>query len=178
MGQYQQWLRYQDIDKSLRKTRQALEEELAELEGQLDTAFFEELAQQEYLLESNPIISALFVTLQTPDASAVEQPYTEEAVFAAPSATPSSWRFADQPEIELLPEDMNSFLDEHTRTEPQIELPWWLRRITDGTGEQSSGPAPEQGGNHTNRLVQRWIERWGRQPGQPSTRENEEGDGE
>ena len=66
MGQYQQWLRYQEIDRSQRKTRQVLEEELAALEGQLDTVFFEQLTQHDYPLGTNTIISALSVALETP----------------------------------------------------------------------------------------------------------------
>jgi hypothetical protein len=86
MGQYQQWLRYQEIDRSQRKTRQALEEELAELEGQLDTVFFEQLAQHLLSpLDTNPIISALSVTLEIPD------PYsdTKSSPYAASSAGPA-----------------------------------------------------------------------------------------
>ena len=36
----------------------------------------------------------------------------------------------NHPEIELLPEDMIAFFDEHEQTDPQLELPWWLRKIT------------------------------------------------
>src|SRR5205085_6861374 len=75
MGQYQQWLRYQEIDNSLRKTRQALEEELAQLESQLDTVFFEQQDEDEYPLNGNPIISALFASLESPDAYMPDQPY-------------------------------------------------------------------------------------------------------
>lgn len=60
------------------------------------------------------------------------------------------------PEIALLPEDLLAFIDEHSQTEPQIELPWWLRGITIGTRPI------DQESMRTNRLVQRWIERWGR----------------
>ncbi len=173
MGQYQQWLRYQEIDNSLRKTRQALEEELAQLESQLDTVFFEQQDEDEYPLNGNPIISALFASLESPDAYMPDQPYMENA-----SLTATSWQLTDEPDIELLPEDMNAFLDEQSSTEPRMELPWWLSRITNGTDESGAGSAPERGGNNTNRLVQRWIERWGRQPAPPSEAENDEMDGE
>lgn len=64
-------------------------------------------------------------------------------------------------ELDLLPEDMAAFFDQHTSTDPQIELPWWLRNITNTAN--GSGPI-DQESIRTNRLVQRWLERWGKQP--------------
>lgn len=72
-------------------------------------------------------------------------------------------------ETALLPEDMLSFIDEHTLTDPQLELPWWLRNIAAASrAHQSNGPI-DQESLRTNRLVQRWLERWGRQPSQPGS---------
>jgi hypothetical protein len=105
MGLYQQWLRYQDVERSLRKTRKALEEELAQLESQLDTIFFEQLAQHEYPLNTNPILSALLTALDSPDKDASEPP--------SPAVDPSLatvWGATFQPGEEALAEDMN-FLD-------------------------------------------------------------------
>jgi hypothetical protein len=88
------------------------------------------------------------------------------------------WQSAGEPVVELLPEDMNAFLDENSSTEPRLELPWWLHRITNGTDESGRSIAPERGANNTNRLVQRWIERWGRQSVPPPEEEIEETHGE
>jgi hypothetical protein len=70
-------------------------------------------------------------------------------------------------EMALLPEDMSSFIEEHTMTDPQIELPWWLRNIRAASNIASSPNGPygpiDQESIRTNRLVQRWLERWGRQ---------------
>lgn len=61
---------------------------------------------------------------------------------------------------------MTTFFDEYGQTQPQIELPWWLRNIAlaasiDRTNR--TGPLdPET--LRTNRLVQRWLERWGQRP--------------
>lgn len=61
----------------------------------------------------------------------------------------------------LLPEDMTAFFDQHTATDPQIELPWWLHNLTN----VSNGNGPiDQESSRTNRLVQRWLERWGKHP--------------
>jgi hypothetical protein len=66
------------------------------------------------------------------------------------------------PEIELLPEDILAFFDEHSQTDPQLELPWWLRSITVGPKDEQGSRPIDQNSIRTNRLVQRWIERWGR----------------
>lgn len=101
MGQYQQWLRYQDVERSLRKTRQALEEELAQLEVQLDTLFFEQLALRELPLHDNPILSALLTAF---DAS---QGYVAEQSFVADTlALASAWEYHHQHENEPTPEDV------------------------------------------------------------------------
>ena len=77
-------------------------------------------------------------------------------------------------EIVLLPEDMNAFFDQHTQTDPQLDLPWWLRTVmTDADGNQINGPIDPQS-IRTNRLVQRWLERWSR----PSQTPREPGEGE
>ena len=67
------------------------------------------------------------------------------------------------PEIELLPEDMLAFFDEHAHTDPRLELPWWLRKITVSSNNAEGARPIDQETRRTNRLVQRWIERWGRQ---------------
>ncbi len=64
------------------------------------------------------------------------------------------------PELRLLPEDMGAFIDEHTQTEPRMQLPWWLRNAA---LLNANGPI-DQESLRTNRLIQRWIERWGHHP--------------
>lgn len=64
------------------------------------------------------------------------------------------------PELRLLPEDMGAFIDEHTQTEPRMQLPWWLRNAA---LLNANGPI-DQESIRTNRLIQRWIERWGHHP--------------
>ena len=79
-----------------------------------------------------------------------------------------------------MPEDMIAFLDGHERTDPQLELPWWLRNITISSRDEQAGRPIDYKSIRTNRLVQRWIERWGRQPSTvlESTESKEEGSGE
>jgi len=67
-------------------------------------------------------------------------------------------------DLALLPEDMSSFIDEHSLTDPRIELPWWLHNITVPSRANNSNRPIDQESIRTNRLVKRWLERWGHQP--------------
>lgn len=199
MGQYQQWLHYQQIDRRLQSTLDALEQELAEIKSQSTGS------QQSDVLLDNPIISALSVCLAArfnghalpPDkgvasnSTRASEPYGQtsngsaETISAAllhwgelpdfvspqPQPQPAQQHEIlpplsfDHPEIDLLPEDMFAFFEEHSQTDPQLELPWWLRKITITSGDDETGKPIDQESIRTNRLVQRWVERWGRQSG-------------
>ena len=206
MGQYQQWLHYQKIDRRLRATLDALEQELASLESQ-----YGDCPQSAALLD-NPIVSALFTTLMAgsanghaplsdnadarnalPAGETYRQPsngsgetisaallqWGELPDFGSRQPNPSQQHeilpplFFDHPEIDLLPEDMFAFFEEHAQTDPQLELPWWLRKITITSGDDETGKPIDQESIRTNRLVQRWVERWGRQSQSGFTLESE-----
>jgi hypothetical protein len=190
MGQYQQWLHYQEIDRRLRTTLDALEQELGQVESQSNGS------QPPDMLLANPIISTLSAHMATSlNGHALSQDDVEtrdhiagqasnggvETISAAllhwgelPDFGPQGPHPSDQHEIlpslsidhadiELLPEDMFAFFEEHSRTDPQLELPWWLRKITITNGDDDTSKPIDQESIRTNRLVQRWVERWGRQ---------------
>ncbi|MBO0779510.1 MAG: hypothetical protein J2P37_11850 [Ktedonobacteraceae bacterium] len=70
----------------------------------------------------------------------------------SPSATP-------RPVEDLLPSDLSSFIAAHEQqTLPQSQLPWWLRNVL-----QNNGEPIDQQSIRTNKLVERWIARWGKQ---------------
>ena len=73
-------------------------------------------------------------------------------------------------DLALLPEDMSSFIDEHSLTDPRIELPWWLHSITVASGDNNSNRPIDQESIRTNLLVKRWLERWGHQPAPQNSR--------
>lgn len=150
MGQYQQWLHFQEIDRRLRATLDALEQELGQVESQLNGS------QQPDMPIDNPIISALSMYLIA---------LKEDPILPFQSL--------DYAEIELLPDDMFAFFEEHSQTDPQLELPWWLRKITITNGDDDGGKPIDQESIRTNRLVQRWVERWGRQSPDGFTPESE-----
>lgn len=206
MGQYQQWLHYQKIDRSLRATLDALEQELATLKSQCG-----DWSPSAALLD-NPIICSIFASLlaasanghtSPPDNGGIRDTLPISETYGQPSngsaetisAALLHWGelpdsgsqqpnpsheilpplFFDHPEIELLPEDMFAFFEEHSQTDPQLELPWWLRKITITSGDDETSKPIDQESIRTNRLVQRWVERWGRQSpnGFPSESESE-----
>lgn len=198
MGQYQQWLHFQEIDRRLRATLDALEQELGQVESQLNGS------QQPDMSIDNPIISALsmYVTALKEEADScnngsargvADQSSTDasETISAAllhwgelPDFGPQQldpseqheilpFQSLDYAEIELLPDDMFAFFEEHSQTDPQLELPWWLRKITITNGDDDGGKPIDQESIRTNRLVQRWVERWGRQSPDGFTPESE-----
>jgi hypothetical protein len=176
MGQYQQWLRYQKIDQSLHTTREALEAELAQCEGQLDLVILEQLPHEAQnssepssadSLAYNPILSALFACLPVGEGEQM-QTYIEHASYSSNEleASTSSSDVASPAHAywdESLSEELNDYFDAHTLTDPQLELPWWLRKITDAQPGSEVVSMTDSGSARTNRLVQRWIDRWGRQ---------------
>ncbi len=196
MGQYQQWLHFQEIQKRLSSQAEAVETELKQLQSYVNQFDQQPSTIPPVTLLGNPIIHALIAHLpsqlissQNSTQSIYETTHQSEACSDEPgnSISPAlkSWgelpdfqpyeieeathtnhqtsSFFNHQEIELLPEDMMAFFDEHEQTDPQLELPWWLRKITiSSKGEQSSRPI-DHNTVRTNRLVQRWVERWGRQ---------------
>lgn len=124
---------------------------------------------------ANAAISpALYNQSQLADNMELE-PYPDDAVSSNDTFQPLLNRNSNLPPIPhsdpMLPEDMGAFLDEHTETEPQVALPWWIRNA----GVLNPNGPVDQESARTNRLVQRWIERWGRHPippAQPQPPEN------
>jgi hypothetical protein len=102
---------------------------------------------------------------------------TPEIEGATPVIEQQSVPATPHPEIVLLPEDLSAFLDEHARTEPQLQLPWWLRPAASNATAQSSTDMPASTDLErlrTNKLVQRWMERRRRLSPQTSDAQNNE----
>lgn len=192
MGQYRQWLQCRETNRQLHAQIRRLEEQLVQLQTQID------YTQSEEMLADNTIMRALAMYAQYgPVASSAEQTTSEQQ--SARSLSPAlqardSFSVADTPamrtvlprsqdskkastipttphsELALLPEDIGTFIDEHTQTGQQRPPAWWLQTIqqnTPGTPQPpsgaTSGEQAEQAGMRTNRLVQRWVARWGKQ---------------
>lgn len=104
------------------------------------------------------ISPALHAWSQLPnfDAQQLHQPMIQDPTFV-PLPT------ASHIQPDLLPADMSAFIDAHTQvTSPQIEALSQLRDLAlPPSNEQSHQPIDQQS-VRTNRLIQRWFERWGR----------------
>ena len=194
MGQYQQWLHYREVDQRLRADLEVLETELAQLQDQVSrleqtcpypdnqiirilATSMEREAQPTSTSPSDTIMAesppdtppdtnefshVLSPSLQhwgaLPDFSPQEmQESFQNAEVSNPPSTPHS-------EMILLPEDVIAIFEEYSQTDPQLELPWWLRNIKVSTGTPDRTSPIDQESIRTNRLVQRWLERWGRRP--------------
>ncbi len=219
MGQYQQWLHYQEIDRQLRSELERLESELAHLQEsmgvdaqEVEAAANGEIPQQSATISAhNTVIRLLALGMQglpstfsqqagsgrngfahdirahtmgpVEEHGHVERAGSEGAasgkgrqaenggILATPvmsqgwlpqsgpvegtpfmerqtrAATPDS-------EMVLLPQDMQGFFDQHAQTDPQQEVPWWLRKPAANTDIFDASESLR-----TDELVRRWIER-------------------
>jgi hypothetical protein len=210
MAQYQQWLQYQEIHKRLSTEVETLEAELAKLQDYLDqlrqrrdlasftdNPIIQALAAHSPSQPAPPVNNERYAleTLNSTETSFGQSSETispalrswgglpnfelheMKEAFLADNQSPPLF---NHPEIELLPEDMLAFFEEHEHTDPQLELPWWLRNITVSSKDEQAGRPIDHNSIRTNRLVQRWIERWGRQPSSAlkTTNNKEEDSGE
>lgn len=66
----------------------------------------------------------------------------------------------------LLPQDMANFFRQHTRPVPQPRIPAWLENVISAptAPDQLPNNPVDQQTQRTNRLVERWLERWRKTP--------------
>ncbi|GCE27766.1 hypothetical protein KDA_32500 [Dictyobacter alpinus] len=190
MGQYRQWLFYRNIDQQLTQQIQTFEQELAILQAEIrhlenDTTYSENsilqtligvqhirpdihqaperampAPKQKAAEQSGGSVSpALFAWSQLPnfDAQEMQKPIVN-------ATTQSPVPHANTSSDDLLPGDLNAFVEAHSQTDPQLKVPWWLRntRKPAEKNPQSTSPIDQQS-IRTNQLVERWFERWGEQ---------------
>ncbi len=164
MGQYQQWLHYQEVDRRLRAELETLETELAHLQDSIhenpqaiQSSSNGEMPHEQPALQMHNMIIRLLASGLNQHASTGLMSRGRLPNFGPPESQEASSVIEQHgeattphPEIVLLPEDMQAFFDEHSQTDPQHEIPWWLRNVVPGASAESM---------RTNRLVRRWIER-------------------
>ena len=105
------------------------------------------------------ISQALFDHSRLPDLEQLHEKTTHETILPKRPANVYTPLPPIPHAIDLVPEDINTFPDEYAPTEPQIALPWWLQKAALSATQSNSLDAQSV---RTNRLVQRWLERWGR----------------
>lgn len=145
MGQYKQWLEYREQGQHLRTALMLLEQEQEQLQEEIDR-----LATTTHVTQ-NPIIQAL-LTKQKLELAQKKQPALQE----------SESRGQGQDDIcNLLPADINAFVDAHSLTDPQLKVPWWLRNLRSTTEQAVGEQSPiDQQSERTNRSVERFFQRW------------------
>ncbi|SRR6266436_177750 len=102
----------------------------------------QELSSMDIADQPTEILPSLFAGVQSIHGGIQEIQSSFSAIDTPLSSTSLS-------EIELAPEDMLDLSDAYAQTDPQLEVPWWLR------------PAAVSYNMESNGLVQRWQERWG-----------------
>lgn len=171
MGQYRQWLHYRDIDRHLHTQREKLIQEITYLQEQVqrlemtyqegDNSLVQALLQQRPMQFVQPATSS---TSPTPVLNNVQPDRVREETgqYVSNPQTPVPSMSPMYPSLPPLPHPIhaqNQDEDIPAPTDPQITIPQWLLRATSAS---PSGPLDSQG-IQTNRLVQRWLERWGKQ---------------
>ena len=117
------------------------------------------------------ISSALFAWSNLPNFETPKMPL-EPSVTSTSTFNPNIDQLPPhilQQELVLLPEDMSSLIDEHSLTDPQVELPWWLHNIAVASRTNNSNGPIDRERIRTNHLIQRWLERWGHQSSSQNT---------
>lgn len=186
MGQYRQWLHYRQVDQQLHTLKDHLSTELLRIHEQnsavipsLDTnnsviqalllsAQKSSLPSLTHLKEQqgtftptqqSDTISLLFERSRLPNLEPLFTNEVEQFQSTTQPTNPhSSLPPLPQPQY-MQSADVSKLLDGQQQTEPQTALPWWLRKAA----LAAPGNGLDQQNIRTNRLVQRWLERWGRQ---------------
>ncbi len=190
MGQYRQWLQCRETDRRLHEQMHALEEQLIQLQAQVDHTPTEEVMADNMIMRALAMYAQNEQVDRAIEQEALE--YQSAQNFSSALQARGSFSSADTPEIRaslrqqsevkkanvipttphtelaLLPEDIGAFIDEHTQTGQQRPPAWWLQTI-----QQNIPPTPQtspveasgqtESSTRTNRLVQRWVARWGKQ---------------
>ena len=230
MGQYQQWLRYREIEQQLRMQIETLETELVELQARArsleesDSSLDVDAGHGDNELlrllslamrldvhtsyrasepASNNGAASSAPTFTNAGAEVARSGEQREPAGAEESFSPTLFTWgrpsdfgpqempatAQQPTseglsfsslpsplprtgLELLPEDIAAFFEEHSQTDPQLEIPWWQRQGASPANVHNSGLIDQQDMRNKHE-VERWFERWRRQPAQPAQSENQ-----
>ncbi len=174
MGQYQQWLSAQEVDRRLKAELETLETELFYLQDRIT------ILEQVVPANDNVIVQALSAYLQKPDNQ--EQPAgkrtdtqpqspaqahsaqgtippepTPAASSAREAVAPPPLEYPQQPDISA---DMLAFFDKRSQTDPRLSA--LLQRERQRATGASTHPIDEET-RRLNENIQRWFARWHRQ---------------
>lgn len=160
MGQYQQWLHAQEIDRHLKAEVESLATEVLYLKDRIA------VLEQTLPKTENVIIHALLAYQQNQVAR--EQPTHERGVQPSwsssssmetprpPATETAPYYFGQRSKQGLLPAEMLAFFEKREQTNPDQ----WQRRRN--AGDNAEKHAIDEETRQQNENVQRWFERWHR----------------
>ncbi len=156
MGQYRQWLHYRHVDQQLQSQKEELTRALTHLWEHINHLDAHPLAANNRIVQAltlytktlsipsetllgeqlsengkqpEIISQALFDHSRLPDCELLQEKDISETVLPKrPTNTYGPLPPIPYRAIDLVPEDSSTLPDEHTPTEPQIALPWWLHK--------------------------------------------------
>ncbi len=169
MGQYQQWLFAQEIDRRLKMEVETLETELLYLQDRIT------ILEQTVPETENTILQALLAHLRSYDNQ--EQRVQEERASAS---MPTDWHGLprlETPQVQIegaamyspglhspteVVGDMLAFFDKHGQANPQLST--WLQNERDRAMRASEDEhVVDEETRRLNESIQRWFVRWHRQ---------------
>ncbi|HLI69200.1 MAG TPA: hypothetical protein VKV19_05525 [Ktedonobacteraceae bacterium] len=161
MGQYQQWLFAQEIDRRLKMEIETLETELLYLQDRI--AILEQTVPE----TENTILQALLAYLHSQEQSASLQAQADWHELPRPKTPPAQLEettpsIHDSYARSEMAGDMLAFFDKRGQADPQLSL--WLqnehkRAIRAGDGEHV---LVDEETRRLNESIRRWFERWHR----------------
>ncbi len=189
MGQYRQWLLYRETDQQLQHQIQEFEKELTQLHAQIDQLETDIISPENIILQTlMSIQQAKEISHEIPVAHATglsAERNTPEHKQQRGTVSPALFGWSNlpnfntqhvenpvtdattqkpvpqfqQPNSDLLPQNINAIANDSSQTDPQTTVPWWMHP-TPEEHPQSTKPIDQQS-RRTNQYVQRWFERWG-----------------
>jgi hypothetical protein len=180
MGQYQQWLLTQEIDRRLKSEVESLETELLYLKDRIS------ILEQTVPETENVILQALLAHLQSQvkeelpvadereQAVELEQPENKVEELPAwnglpkletpsvPVAASATYFPGLPPQTGLASTDMLAFFEEHRPTDPRL-AGWRPLEKQQNAEKDADEPQVDAETQRLNESIQRWFERWHRQ---------------
>ncbi len=158
MGQYQQWLSAQEVDRRLRAEIETLETELFYLQDRIT------ILEQVVPATENVILRALAEHLQSPASGEQAQPVSgARPELATPQMhaeeiVPYLPRAYTQREMS---EDMLAFFDRRSQADPRLSAMLQRERQRARAGSESA-PVVDEETRRLNENIERWFVRWHR----------------
>lgn len=172
MGQYQQWLFAQEVDRRLKAELETLETELFYLQDRIT------ILEQVVPATENVILQALAQHLQDPSEQEKVQHAPESVEQREAAAALSGLPRLDTPRVAArpnevgasapraytqreMPEDMLAFFDRRSQTDPRLSA--MLQRERQRANSENAHLVDEET-RRLNENIQRWFSRWHRTP--------------